>query len=84
MQRKIRLMESYITAEYENYYLSGRHVKKGYVPNQRNLTFTERETLLALLDANPDTKGLQKIKEKLEVEPLKGYLRKKDYEFNRR
>ena len=84
MQRKRRNIEEAIEEEWLNYYVSGRLVRKDHYPCQRNFTFENREVLLKLLEDNKDIKGYQSIVDKLKIEPVKGGLRKKDYEFKRR
>jgi len=84
VQRKHRFIEAAIMDEWSNYFRNGRLVKANHVPNQRNLTLKERDTLIELLEANPDTKGLEMLIAKLKPEPVKGYKRKKDYRYDRR
>ena len=84
IQRKHRFIEAAVVDEWDNYYRSGRRVKRGHVPNQRNLTFDNREDLIALLEANPETRGAQDMIYKLKVEPVKGYKRDTDYNNKRR
>ena len=84
LQRKRRFIEEAIEDEWLNYYVTGRLVRVGHVPTQRNLTFLERDDLIKLLEANKDIRGYESIVAKLIPEPVKGGLRKKDLNANRR